>query len=130
MAELKKNYRTIIMRGDEIRKEEIDKLTGIYAVSTLRKGEGGFPEWGIVAFHGTDPVQSFNVSMKYRWSDGLISIEGLHFFMPTAMEVKFVHEHYQMKNMTASAKRYLAKLKIYEDDRWHRVAERIRKWLE
>ena len=126
MAQIKTNCRTIIDRGNEISKDDLNRQSGIYAVSR-RSSESREPVWGIVEFNGdSDFIRSYNVTIKNKWDSGLIIIDNLRFYEPTQMERDFVKSFTAEHRYEFQYKQAAARLKLYRESRWHRVAETLR----
>ena len=130
MAQIKTNCRTIIERGNEISKDDLNRQSGIYAVSR-RPADSREPVWGLIKFetegaHLIDSVLTYNVENRGQWSRGLITIDHLRFYEPTPMERDFVLAHLAVQQLRFDIKRSEARLKLYRESRWHRVAETLR----
>lgn len=127
-TKLKSNIRTIIERGAEIGKDKLDREGGIYAVSR-RVDYQDAPEWGVVKFKNSGYITTYNVATRNQWATGLITIQHLRFYEPTQLEREMVDLHESLNQAVFDEHQAKARLKLYTDSRWHRVADILRKFF-
>lgn len=135
MEQIRTNCRQIIVRGNEIRKQDLKKQGQVYAVSR-RDPDTRELIWGIIIFPGgpvcgdvNSLVETFNVTASDKWAIGLITTDHLRFYEPTPMEYAMAVEHKQHERSEWNLNRANASLKMYSESRWHRVASALRKFF-
>lgn len=115
--------RQVIERGHELRPEAVVRHDHIYAVSR-RDPDTRDLIWGLVIFPKTECeyIETFNVVRRNDWGAGLITTDNLHFYEPTPMELQFAKLHNQNAANVHNILVLSARLKIYTENRWHKVA--------
>ena len=129
MAQIKTNARTIIERGMELRKTELNRQAGIYAVSRRDPDNPHNMLWGVLKFENENTVLSYNVSVRDQWSRGLITIDHLHFYDPTPLERDLVLTSLALQKLRFEHQRTEAILKMIQENKWHKAAEALSRFF-
>lgn len=119
--------RQVIDHGEEVSRESAIEKGGTYAVWQMN--DRGKKEWGLVVLKKSGMVKTYNVAQRGKWSYGERPMDHLRFFEPSAMELDFANTHEAWKLAVCAEDRAYKLVKMYEESRWHRVAEALRRFF-
>lgn len=137
MSKLKTNVQTIF-RGKELPYEMVERefrQMNLDRVYCILYNTGESCRYGIMAFGGNRPLRLYNVFAQQQWED-LFDLPKelkpggtMKVYKATPMEVMMASEHNELVVIRRKALQYLDRVKLYEDNIWHRIAEKIRRFL-